>query len=109
MSTIGYAIHSIMLKDSEVAPGTVMEFSEETYDELDQRGAVRMATPAEVAVYLSIKASESAAIDAVSPERVALEALAKSLGVKFQKNTSDETLLARIEAAKASVAPSLDV
>ena len=108
--TIGYAIHSIMLKDSEIAPGTVAEFSDDMFDELEPRGAIREASPQEVAVYNAIKASEAAPVaETASPERLELEAKAKALGVKFQKNTSDDTLRERIAAAEKAATPSLDV
>lgn len=108
--TIAFAIHSIMLKDSEIAPGTVTEFSDELFDELEPRGAVRPATPQEVAVYQAIKASETAPVpETASPERLALEAKAKELGVKFQKNTSDDTLRERIAAAEKAATITLNV
>ena len=108
------AIHEIMAK-TVTPPGAVLELDDKAYAEMLALGAARPATDDEIALY---RLSRGETISAAAPptpvepantvSRDALEARAKTLGIKFQKNTADATIAARIaevEAASQVTAP----
>ena len=113
MTTIVYAIHSIQMRGRHVEPGTLIEVDDETLADLSRFEAIRDASPAEVGVYrlTNPAAEEPAPVAPVEPSpeadsREALEEEARALGVKFNRNLSDEKLRERI--AEARVAASVE-
>ena len=106
------AIHEIMAA-TVTAPGTVVELDDKAYGEMLALGAARAATDDEIALYRlsrgeTLAAAPPAPLEPAKTVREALEARAKELGIKFQKNTADETIAARIadvEGAPQAVTP----
>jgi hypothetical protein len=104
---IAYALHSIIRQGGEVSPGEIVEFSDEEYEELIVRNAVRPLTSDEAALHGFVP---PAAVEVPNPSdeemgniiRSQLEAKAYGLGIKFSAKLSDEKLLERITAAEQS-------
>lgn len=101
MTTSAVAVHSIIRKGGEIAPGTITEFEDDEFEELLTLGAVRTLSPDEARVDAALKSHVEEHVD---HERLALEARADALGVKYNKNLSDEKLAGRISEAEAKAA-----
>lgn len=114
--TPAYTLHKLIRKDGPVEPQTVVELPKEEYVELAAVGAVREPTESELKLFEMTRATgqpapvvadpaanvDETGQDVASDDRAALEAEAQELGIKFQKNTSDEKLRERITEAKAA-------
>jgi hypothetical protein len=100
--TTAYAIHSIFRKGGEVPAGTIAEFTDEEFAELRRLGSIRLLTKDEAAIHGALQQV------AVEPEpdleRMALEAHAEELGIKFNKNISNVKLSERIAEAEEKAA-----
>jgi len=99
----GFTLHNVRMGGKVIPPSKVAEFDERDFLDLEKVGAVRTPTERELQAYgLStaepVKSTQGPEQDA----RDALEEEAKSLGVKFNKNLSDEKLRERIEEARAA-------
>lgn len=103
---LAYTIHTIVSQKKRHAPNQVVEVSDADFKDFVKLGAVRTPTEDELALYNQgkpkAKVADAAPAATGPTERDKLEAEAKTLGVKFQKNTSDETLAERIAEAKAA-------
>lgn len=121
---LAYAIHQIITKDGAIAPKSVVDLPDAIFAECEKVKAIRKPTEDEIAFY-EMKAPKAATPEPVAPtapeqtattepvasqtaapsdDRAKLEAEAKELGVKFQKNTSDEKLAERVTEAKDAAA-----
>lgn len=94
------ALNKILLSGVECVPtGSVHEFEDLQFVELEGLKAVRPATVEEAALYRR----EHGIVEAdVVSDRAELEVRAFTLGVEFRSNISDEKLLDRIIEAESS-------
>jgi hypothetical protein len=117
---LAFTLHAITSGKTSHRPGHVVEIDSGDFEDFIELGAVREPTDDELALYEQGKPKQAAKV-AVEPagepeaageldpaplRRETLEAEAKELGVKFQKNTSDDKLAERIAEAKAETAES---
>lgn len=112
---LAYTIHTVVTGGKRIAPNQVAGIAERDFNDFVKMGAVRTPTEDEIALYTQTKPkAEAAPAEPAAPvepgptERETLEAEAKELAVKFQKNTSNETLAERIAEAKAAKADAAD-
>lgn len=107
-----FTIHTITSQKQRHAANRVVEIAAADFADFEALGAVRTPTEDELSLYglgqpKSEGTVEPTPVATTPTERDALESEANALGVKFQKNTSDNKLRERIAEAKA--APTGDV